>query len=591
MSSAPAPHNPKPLETLFSRTRSARVFKRSDLAQLFYAFFLILLGLGVMASGRLDKLEYGLLDLFFQHRPATPAYPSLAIIEIGEDSLQAIGRWPWPAEYHAEMIRILSAWGADAIVFDDLMDKEPGDGSDPLEQALRDSGRVYFPVRLETRPAKKIWVHSLPVDLEPGGDKKIWSKPRPEHALYLRGLGYLQEFPGKDGVFRTVPVSVAWSSERYFHLGIQIAADKLKGSPDADAARILPSGMQQLMINWAGRKTAFKRYAYADIVRSYQGIQRGLRPTVDPADFKGSICLIGLTDGDSVRRTVTPADSRMPRLEVLAQVTNTVLTRRFLRPLSIRQNAFFYFLLGLTAAILFLDFHNLRSPLTALALLAGGLVFWCGMLAFAGIWFYAVQPVLMVVGLFIFSALYAYLAATREQSRLFDLATRDGLTGLYVIRYFREVLNQVVEESLADKQPLSLILTDIDNFKSINDTYGHSAGDLILKKSAHIVQSVIRLKRPAKEMDLVARYGGEEFIVMLRGAPLEQAAARAAERIRVAIEKARFEWEGKLISVTVSVGVSALRADEKLPDFMVRRADEALYEAKRTGKNRVCQSS
>ena len=78
---------------------------------------------------------------------------------------------------------------------------------------------------------------------------------------------------------------------------------------------------------------------------------------------------------------------------------------------------------------------------------------------------------------------------------------------------------------------------------------------------------------------------------MLRGAPLELAATKVGERIRVAIEKARFEWDGKIISVTISVGVSALRPDEKVPDFMVRRADEALYQAKRTGKNRVCQSS
>jgi len=593
MNSAPASPAPAPADNHFSRTRTKRVFKRSELAQLCYAFLIILLGLALMASGRLHKLEYGLLDFYFQHRMSAPVHPSLAVIEIGEDSLQAIGQWPWPVQYHAEMIRILSGWGTWAIVFDDLLAaKDPGSPEDSLQLALRESGRVYFPARLESRPAKKIWVHSLPVDLEPGGDKKMWVLPPAEYQLYLGGIGYLQDFTDKDGLVRSVPDSIAWGSERFYHLGLQAAADALEEKIHTDAARILPKGLgERILIHWTGRPQAFKRYAYADIIRSYQGARRGLKPTVNPDDFKDKVCLIGLTSGASVRRYVTPADSKMTRLDVLAEVTNTALTRKFLRPLSFRQNAVLYLLFGLTVAVLFLNFHNIRSPLSALGFLAAWLVVWYASLSLAGFWIQAVQPIILLLVLFIFSALYAYLAALREQSRLFDLATRDGLTGLYVIRYFREVLNQVVEEVLADKTPLAVILTDIDNFKSINDTYGHPAGDLILKKTAHIVQSVIRLKRPAKEMDLVARYGGEEFIVMLRGAPLDQAATRVGERIRVAIEKARFEWEGKVIAVTISVGVSALRPDEKVPDFMVRRADEALYQAKRTGKNKVCQSA
>jgi diguanylate cyclase (GGDEF)-like protein len=592
MNSVPTPQVPAPADNHFSRTRSKRAFKRSDIAQLCYAFLIILLGLALMASGRFHRLEYGLLDFYFQHRLSAPVHPSLVMIEIGEDSLQAIGQWPWPAQYHAEMVRILSAWGAQAIVFDDLLpEKDPQAAEDSLQLALRDSGRVYFPARLESRPAKKIWVHSLPVDLEPGGDKKMWMMPPAQYELYLGGIGYLQDFTDKDGMVRSVPTSIAWGREHFYHLGLQSAADFLAEKTHADVSKVVPVGMPRMMIHWTGRSGAFKRYAYADIVRSYQGGRRGLKAAVEPADFKGKICLIGLTAGESVRRYVTPADSKMSRLDVLAEVTNTVLTRKFLRPLSFRQNALLYLLLGLACAILFLNFHNMRSPLTALIFLLGWIAVWYVLLTLTGFWIYAVQPMILVLVLFVFSALYAYLAAVREQSRLFDLATRDGLTGLYVIRYFREVLNQVVEEVLADKTPLAVILTDIDNFKSINDTYGHPAGDLILKKTAHIVQSVVRLKRPAKEMDLVARYGGEEFIVMLRGAPLDQAASRVGERIRVAIEKARYEWDGKLIAVTISVGVSALRSDEKVPDFMVRRADEALYQAKRTGKNRVCQSA
>ena len=580
-----------PQDRLFSRTKTTRVFKRSDLDHLIYAFLIILLGLVLMASGRLEKFETGLLDTFFSHRPSAAVHPAIAVIEIGEDSLQAIGPWPWPARYHAEMIHILTRAQAGAIVFETPIKEEAGPEAegDELGEALRESARVYLPVQLETRPAKKIWVHSLPIDLEAGGEKKFWLKPRAEYALRLQGTGFVQEFPDTDGIVRSLKVRQAWGSEAYPYLGIQAAADFLKGGRAADPWSFLPQKTESLLINWTGKRQIFPHYSYADIVRSYQGNERGAKPALSSDAFKNKICLIGLTAGESARFYATPVQSHLAGVEVLAQAVNTVLTRRFINPLSLRQNAFLYLLLGIFTAVLFLDFHNLKSLFSALGLCAAWLAAGAGLLWLTGLWIDVLQPVLLVLVLFIFSALYAQLVAVHEQSRLFDLATRDGLTGLYVIRYFREVLNQVVDEALAAREPLSLILMDIDNFKTINDTLGHPAGDYVLKKTAQIIQSVIRLKRPAKETDLVARYGGEEFVVMVRRSRLEEAAAHVAERIRTAVEKTRFEWEGKGIAVTLSAGVAALRPQENVPDFMVRRADEALYQAKRSGKNKVCQ--
>jgi diguanylate cyclase (GGDEF)-like protein len=190
--------------------------------------------------------------------------------------------------------------------------------------------------------------------------------------------------------------------------------------------------------------------------------------------------------------------------------------------------------------------------------------------------------------LFIFSAIYVQTAAMRERSHLFHLATRDGLTELYVIRHFRLIMNQIVRETSARKQPLSVILLDIDDFKKINDTYGHPAGDMVLKKTASVILAFIRKRRPFREIDFAARYGGEEFIIMLRRAGLKEAAGIAAERIRKKIEEIKFEWEGKPIRVTVSLGVAVRHPGENVPDPMVHRADAALYKAKQAGKNRVC---
>jgi len=240
------------------------------------------------------------------------------------------------------------------------------------------------------------------------------------------------------------------------------------------------------------------------------------------------------------------------------------------------------------ATALFVMLRGTGSLLTGLWLALTWIAFCFVVFAKWHLWLYAVYPVLLILSLFIYSAIYVQINATRERSHLFHLATRDGLTELYVIRHFRLIMNQIVREASIRKEPLSVILLDIDNFKKINDTYGHPAGDMVLKKTAAIILAFIRKRRAFREIDFAARYGGEEFIVILRKAGLKEAAEVAAERIRKKIAETKFEWEGKLIPVTVSLGVAERHAGENVPDPMVHRSDAALYKAKESGKNRVC---
>ena len=179
------------------------------------------------------------------------------------------------------------------------------------------------------------------------------------------------------------------------------------------------------------------------------------------------------------------------------------------------------------------------------------------------------------------------LTGSQERSNLFHLATRDGLTGLYVIRHFRVIMNQMTREARARKENIAVILMDIDHFKKINDTYGHPAGDMVLKKTAEAIQAAVRQKRTMKDIDFVARYGGEEFIILIRRNSLENVAGRIAERIRKTIQAAEYDWNGTRISVTVSLGVAMLGDTENIPDAMVHRADKALYLSKQNGRNRV----
>ncbi|MCL6620477.1 MAG: diguanylate cyclase [Syntrophobacterales bacterium] len=162
-----------------------------------------------------------------------------------------------------------------------------------------------------------------------------------------------------------------------------------------------------------------------------------------------------------------------------------------------------------------------------------------------------------------------------------SLAIRDGLTGLYNYRYFHEMLTQQVGQSRRYGWPLSLLFLDLDDFKVVNDTLGHPAGDVVLKSVADY------LKRSVRQADILCRYGGEEFVMLLPQTPPEQAAV-LAERLRAGIAGLRIPLPERELTVTVSIGVAGLPPHTDGAG-LVEAADRALYRAKEGGKNRVCR--
>lgn len=172
----------------------------------------------------------------------------------------------------------------------------------------------------------------------------------------------------------------------------------------------------------------------------------------------------------------------------------------------------------------------------------------------------------------------AALIKARDHSRLRELAMRDAMTGLFNRRAFEELLD--VEAGRRDTSQLSLLLIDIDNFKSVNDRFGHLAGDRVLSAVGKAIAEECR------GGDLAARYGGEEFAVLLPGAGLASAAG-VAERIRGRIASLDFQFSYEDFSVTGSFGVACRQERTVAMKELVNQADTALYAAKRNGKNRV----
>lgn len=170
------------------------------------------------------------------------------------------------------------------------------------------------------------------------------------------------------------------------------------------------------------------------------------------------------------------------------------------------------------------------------------------------------------------------------ERRILKQANTDALTGVMNRRAFMERMEQETVRSRRDKTPLSFIITDIDHFKKVNDTYGHQVGDLVLQRFSATVSASMR------PYDLIGRYGGEEFVICLPGADGLQAAS-AAERIRKKVEAMEIIVPdgSRSVRITASFGATAYSVGSRESmDSIIKKADDALYRAKNEGRNRVC---
>lgn len=164
---------------------------------------------------------------------------------------------------------------------------------------------------------------------------------------------------------------------------------------------------------------------------------------------------------------------------------------------------------------------------------------------------------------------------------VYSMMLNDGLTGIPNRRYFQDALQRELTRSQRHNRPLSLVLFDIDHFKRINDTHGHLAGDVVLRELTERIRSTVRRD------EVFARCGGEEFAVILPEATLEQAAL-FAERIRAIVQANPVKAEDREIPVTISLGVAYTAGEDALsPEALFDRADQKLYAAKQSGRNRV----
>ena len=200
---------------------------------------------------------------------------------------------------------------------------------------------------------------------------------------------------------------------------------------------------------------------------------------------------------------------------------------------------------------------------------------------FGNLWLNIVIPVLAIITVFVLAYIVKYIIKSRDFEHQYKLATTDGMTELYNHRYFQDQMRMQIANCQRYNTQFSMIIIDIDHFKSFNDTYGHQAGDAVLKQVAQT------LKSNSRATDIVCRYGGEEMSIILTNTDKEEAVNKA-QRVCKAVAERVFKLSAtQTVHVTISLGVATFPENGDTPQQIIEYADQGLYYAKEHGRNQV----
>lgn len=359
----------------------------------------LILGLLVIASlgsyfGLFEALELITFDWRMKLQGKQLFSERIAIIEIADDSIAQLGRWPFDRKLHAQLIRILSEYGARQICLDIIFDqKSPPDkkeSDEALISATQKAGNVYYP-------------RGRNVDLIDGLRETA------------RGSGHINIEPDIDGKRRRIPAFIKTEAESIPQLALVMAFDYL-------GKRNLSLPLDEkgnLLINYAGLwKETFKHYSYVDILVSYEQVKRGISPRMNLDELKDKICFIGLTAVGTTDIAVTPLETVYPMVGVNVNIFNSLITANFLKRASKTANLVILFLLmGLTLWLYKFLGSILKWVLWLSIVLIGFFAICLGFFKFFGLWIDLIFPAVLIV-LSIFSLIfYSYLK--ERQKHLF----------------------------------------------------------------------------------------------------------------------------------------------------------------------------
>lgn len=536
----------------------------------------------------------------------------IVIIHIDDASLEYLlekqGEWPFPRKFYAQIVDYLEEQNPKSIVFDLMFIKSLKNNpkSDKkLSDVFKKYDNVFASINFDSQSAEVREPINLPPymrikitnnsNLNLENQSLLFSNCRPILQQIIdntSNIGHINAIRQHDGIIREVPLFINYKEDFYPHLALKVAMhyldiddneliiDENKNIIFADK-KIPLTYLGTSILNWygeSGRNENAKTFRYIPLWEIVQKMENG----ISDETLEGKILYIGTSATSLYDIKSVPTEHHLPGVESHATIVNNIIDNNFIKKVSFETDVLMCILLGVIIGYIVITLNStfftfLMSVLTGVSYFVLSLF----LMKNYNIWIGLVMPLLSMVFVYTITYIIKYILKSRDFEYTYKLATTDGLTNLYNHRFFQEQMLINIENSKRYENPFSLILIDIDFFKKFNDTYGHQAGDAVLKQVAE------QIKKSVRSTDIVCRYGGEEMSVILTNTGKEEAII-TAQKICDAIASKPFKLSNTLErNVTISLGVSTFPQNGQTPTELIEYADKGLYVAKDNGRNQV----
>ena len=532
----------------------------------------------------------------------------IVVLAVDDASLEMLwdkyGEWPMPRNVYADMINYLEKQKPQQIIFDLMFIKSiktTGDADKYLAETMNKYPNIYTAMNFDNQPTDVRIPAALPQRLAVNLDNKSnvnfnekykFLNCRPILDSLMNGtvnIGMTNVMRNSDGIIRHVAPLMIYKDKFYPYLTFKAGADYLKQEPDNNFtidknSNLLTFGTKipltkdgEAILNWYGPSGTHTIVPMYKLIKEMdEGIKSGF-------DFRDKIIIIGTTAMSlHDTKSVPVQEGVYPGVEVHATFFNNMLDNNF-----ILKTDFWVDILILAAVIAIVGGIVMLSTSTLFAFLSTAL-FTIAYLFISyyimelyNLWIPVVLPIISIMAAFALSFLAKYLMKAKDFEYQYKLATIDGLTELYNHRYFQDTLRKQIDIARRYNQSFSLIIVDIDFFKKFNDTYGHQAGDAVLRQVAQT------LKKNSRTTDYVCRYGGEEMSIILPNTGAEEALNNANRICKAVAEKPFHLTPVDTANVTISLGVATFPDNAQTPQDLIEWADKGLYYAKEHGRNQV----
>ncbi len=539
------------------------------------------------------------------------ANDDIVIIAIDDATYEYIldkyGEWPIPRDVYAKIVDYIEKQNPQSIAFDLMFVKSMKSNKEAdamLTDMMKKYDNVFVSMNLDNQspdlrtPAvlpERLSVNVINRSANVNFESQTYTNCRKiidGIFNYSSNIGMINVSRADDGILRKMPVLVKYQNKYYPQLGLKVGINYLKSEQEFDEKNLIIDSNSNLILgdrkiyldddgsailNWYGPQESYEYIPMYKIMQILNG-----KHSAGNLNFKNKIVYLGTTASSLFDIKTVPAAKVYPGVEVQATYVNNIIDNNFIIKLDKSLTVLFGVLLAIIT--IFIVMNEASAFVGSLAVFSVYLLYVFAAyyaMKYFNLWIDIVYPLLLAIVTYVSAYIVKYLIKSRDFEQQYMLATTDGLTDLYNHRYFQEQMRMMVNASKRYESSFSLIILDIDFFKKFNDTFGHQAGDAVLRQVAQT------LKKNIRSTDIACRYGGEEMSIILPKTE-HDIAITTARKICERISSKQFKLpNGKETSVTISLGVSTYPQDGVTTEELIESADKRLYNAKHNGRNQV----